>query len=321
MTAVFRAEEEPVASRAAYWRHVGVETIVPLDLHVLGGADFSARIVAGQVGPVGVTEVVGPAAELTRTEMLIRRSDPDLVKIDVQVEGSMLVEQRDRQALLGPGDLAFADLSCPGRWVNSVQRCVVAMFPRAALPFTPDEVTQLTGLRIGGGEDVAGLVASLARQLPRHLETGAVADGARLGTALLDLLAVTLAARLDRRSAVPPNSRQRALLASIHAFMEEQLADPRLSPAMIAAANHVSVRYLHKLFEAEGTTVTSWIRRCRLERCSRDLLEPARSTQPVSTIGIRWGFSSAEQFSRTFKAAYGVPPGEYRRMVRRSERG
>jgi len=31
---------------------------------------------------------------------------------------------------------------------------------------------------------------------------------------------------------------------------------------------------LHKLFEAEGTSVCQWIRTSRLERCRRDLLDP-----------------------------------------------
>jgi AraC-like DNA-binding protein len=139
------------------------------------------------------------------------------------------------------------------------------------------------------------------------------ADGARLGTALVDLLTVALAARLDRREAVPPDSRQRALVLRIHAFLEEQLADPELSPRVIAAAHFISVRYLHKLFETQGTTVVAWIRQRRLDRCRRDLLDPGLQTLPVSAIGARWGFIDAVHFNRVFRAAYGIPPGEYRR--------
>jgi AraC-like DNA-binding protein len=72
------------------------------------------------------------------------------------------------------------------------------------------------------------------------------------------------------------------------------------------------VRYLHKLFETEQATVADWVRRRRLERCRRDLLDPGLSHEAASTIADRWGFTSAAHFSRAFRAEYGLPPGEYR---------
>lgn len=111
----------------------------------------------------------------------------------------------------------------------------------------------------------------------------------RVGAAFLDVLSVALAARLDRGDAVPRDSRQHDLLTRIHAFIEERLSDPALSPATIAAAHHVSLRYLHKLFESLEATVAGWIRRRRLERCRRDLLDrrwpPVRSTRSPPTGG------------------------------------
>ena len=88
-----------------------------------------------------------------------------------------------------------------------------------------------------------------------------------------------------------------------------------MTPTTIAAAHHISLRYLHKLFEAQGTTVAGWIRRRRLDRCRVDLLDPAYRARPVSAIGARWGFPDASRFNRVFRAAHGVPPGEYRLMA------
>jgi AraC-like DNA-binding protein len=58
--------------------------------------------------------------------------------------------------------------------------------------------------------------------------------------------------------------------------------------------------------------VSEWIRRRPVERCRRDLLDPARATEPVGAIGMRWGFRDAAHFSRVFRAAYGMPPAECR---------
>jgi AraC-like DNA-binding protein len=101
----------------------------------------------------------------------------------------------------------------------------------------------------------------------------------------------------------------------VHAFIEQRLADPALSPATIAGAHHVSVRYLYKLFEGRHRGVAGWIRERRLERSRRDLLDPALAARPVSAIAARWGLVDPAHFSRLFRAAYGVPPLEYRRTM------
>jgi AraC-like DNA-binding protein len=123
---------------------------------------------------------------------------------------------------------------------------------------------------------------------------------------------VALSARLDRAHAVPSESRENALLLRVHAFIEARLGDPRLSPAMIAAPHHISLRSLHKLFEPRRETVASWIRQRRLERCRQDLLDPAQAHLPVSAIAMRWGFIDPTHFNRSFRRAHGVPPGQYR---------
>jgi AraC-like DNA-binding protein len=93
------------------------------------------------------------------------------------------------------------------------------------------------------------------------------------------------------------------------------VGDPGLMPRMVAAAHYVSVRYLHKLFETEQTTVAQLIRHRRLERCRRDLLDPAFRAVPVSAIAARWGLLNAAHLSRAFRTAYGAAPIEYRRLT------
>jgi AraC-like DNA-binding protein len=90
------------------------------------------------------------------------------------------------------------------------------------------------------------------------------------------------------------------------------LGDPDVSPATVAAAHYISLRYLHNLFETQETTVADWIRRRRLERCRRDLLDPALRAEPVGSIGARWGLTSPAHFTRLFRGAYGLPPAAYR---------
>jgi AraC-like DNA-binding protein len=311
---VFRAEDEPVASRVDYWKHVTGGTLVPLDIRLHTGPDFRSRIRTGEIGAVRVTELTAPHADATRSARKIRELDPDMCKIDVVASGAVVVEQDGREASLSRGDFTFIDLSRPARWGNRFVRMIAVVFPRALLPLPPNEVSRLTAVRLRGDRGSHALISSLARQLPGHLDDLAVADSARLGTTMVDLLSVGLAASLDRSDRIEPDARQRALLLRIRAFIEAHLGDPDLSPAMIAAAHFISIRSLYKLFATQEHGVAGWIRQRRLERCRRDLLDPALRDRPARAIAARWGLYDATHFSRLFRAMYGLPPGAYRRL-------
>jgi AraC-like DNA-binding protein len=118
----------------------------------------------------------------------------------------------------------------------------------------------------------------------------------------------------DGKVASRPPTHPSTLLSRIYAFVERNLAEPDLSPASIANEHYISVRYLYKIFAAEKTTIASWIRRRRLERCCRDLADPEQSPLPVRAIAARWGFVNHSHFSRLFNATYGISPSSYRNM-------
>lgn len=315
MSTVIRAEDEPVATRLEYLRHTVRDTIVPFDLRLDAEPDFSSRIVTGEMGTLQLTTVAAPTIKAARTTRLIRQSDPELFKIDVQTRGHSVFEQDDREAVLRPGDITLVNLSRPCRLAatgDPEQEIVAVMFPRTLLPLPDRELTRQTAVRIGGRHGLGALLHSLVVHLHDHLDDYDATERARLSTALTDLLVVGMARRLDRGSAVPRDTQRRALLLRIRAFVDQRLDDPDLSPGVVAAANHVSTRYLHKLFESEETSVAGWIRARRLERCRRDLLDPALQHVPVSAIGARWGLLDAAHFGRLFRAAYGLAPGQYR---------
>jgi AraC-like DNA-binding protein len=117
------------------------------------------------------------------------------------------------------------------------------------------------------------------------------------------------------RPATDEPSRPAALFRGIQAFIDGSLANPELSPAAIAAAHHISERYLYLLFAGQRVTVAGWIRDRRLQHCQQDLADPALRDRPVAAIGTRWGFTSPAHFSRVFRKTFGVTPGQYRQLA------
>jgi AraC-like DNA-binding protein len=191
-------------------------------------------------------------------------------------------------------------------------RMLVLVFPHKLLPLSQERIRQLTAVAVSGRHGTGALVSPFLLRLARHLDEYDPASAPRLADTALDLVMTSFAERLDCPSAVPADARHRALLLRIHAFIDARLDDPELDPASIAAAAHISTRYLHKLFEGEGLTVAGWIRARRLEHCRRDLLDPLLRHQTVSAIAARWGITDPARFSRQFRVAFGQPPSEYR---------
>jgi hypothetical protein len=70
--------------------------------------------------------------------------------------------------------------------------------------------------------------------------------------------------------------------------------------------------HLHGLFAAEGLTVSAWVRDWRLERCRRDLADPALAGETVASIAYGWGFRNPRHFSRVYRAAFGSAPSDGR---------
>jgi AraC-like DNA-binding protein len=308
-----KAVAEPHAERAERWRDTLDTTFAGLDARLDHLPDERDQIMIGQAGPVQVIDSLSGPGQVRRTARHVRRHDPGRYLLFVQASGSDVGEHFDHCAEYRPGDLGLLDLSVPLRCTHSTRRAVMLTYPKALCPLREDEVASLAGLRIDGQGGTAALISGLVRQLPRHLETDDQATGAQVGAAVLDLLHVGLAAQLDRPGAVEPEARSRALRTRCRAFIEAHLSDPDLTPAVVASAHHISLRYLHRLFEDTGDGVAGLIRRRRLDRARRDLLDPTLAARPVAAVGARWGLSDPTHFNRAFKSAYGLPPAGFRR--------
>jgi len=310
MSVVMSADELPARARADFWRDLLNEAILPCQVRIDPDKDLRGRAVAGSVGPVQLIDLVGPGMEAVRGPRQVQRRDPELVGLMVEASGNAVFEQGGRRALLATGDMTFCESSTPYAWEGRIAgRNLLVMFPRTMLPLPPAQVDRLTARSLSGTSGCGALVLALIREMRGRLDDDGVAGNLRLATALVDLIVAAVDDGPART--VPPESRRRAGLLQIKAFILERLGE-RLEAAEIAAAHHLSVRTLHRLFRTEGETVNSWIRAQRLERCRRDLLDPGLRLRSAAAIGARWGFPDATHFGRAFRERYGITPAEYR---------
>jgi AraC-like DNA-binding protein len=314
MAVLIRTSDVPPAYRYDAWRSIVCDTLGPLDFRSDPDVPLSGEIEAGHLGPVNVGGVqTSTPHSVHRTPGLIRRGSAELYRVVLAMSGNPRLEQDGRAAQLRPGEFAIYDFARPYELAyDSAVQLAVFGFPRDLLALPPDSAGQVTAVPIAA-DGTGALASHVLRRVALDLETYRPASAARLAPVLMDLVTTAVAERAGQAELLPAESRERTLLLRIHAFIEQHLGEADLSPGIVAAAHHVSVRYLHRLFEAQDTTVAAWIRRRRLERCRRDLADPAFGAVPVSAVAARWGIADPAHFSRLFRRAYGLPPAEYRR--------
>lgn len=300
-----------VATSFDHWKHLVAESFVPLTARTADVEGFQGRMRSRVLDRMSIVEVTATSHEVHRTPALIAQAHERYFKLNLQLEGTGLLIQDNREAVLQPGDLAIYDTNRPYTLAfEDSTRIMVLMFPCDALSLPVDYVGQLAAVRMGSG-GLSGIVGQFIRELSANLDVLNGPSGSRLATNALDLVSTMLHAEMD---ITPDRMKPQALLAvSVREYIEANLADPLMSPASIAAAHFISTRHLHNVFHESGTTVASWIRTQRLEGARRDLRDPLHAGQSVGTVAARWGFLDAAHFSRTFRDAFGVSPTQWRR--------
>lgn len=297
------------------WEDQICHTFVPLRARCSdGAAAFSGHVESALLGSVVLAEVAASHAQVERTPRLIRSDDPELYKFGLQTSGTSIIEQDNRQAHLRPGDLAIYDTSRPYRITFSDHfRMTVAMFPRSLVRLPEKHMANLTAVRLAGDTGLGSLIAPLMTGLSSQFNTTRPVIAAHLGDAVVDLVTAAFAQQMQRPIDPASPVAHRTLVEEVRRFIDQRLGDPRLTSKQVADAHFVSVRYLQKVFETEGTSVSTLIRSRRLDRCRRDLADPNCDHLSIAQIGGRWGFPDAAHFSRLFRSTYGQSPREFRK--------
>ena len=316
MPDVARTLDLPPDQRFDYWKHVLSDTFVPLEVSSPSGeSDFRGRLRGCELGSLRMIEVRAEPHTARRTARLVKAAPAGCYKIGLQLRGTAVLIQDGREAVLTAGDFAFYDTDRPYTLALNQHRMLVLVFPKDMLGLPQSRLAGLTAIRMPGEDGgMASLISPFLGQvadLIDEMDARGLGVGVRLAGNVVDLLGTVLAERLDC-TPDDPDTAHRALMLQITAFIEAHLGEADLAPAQIAAAHHISLRQLHKIFHASGMTVAGWIRQRRLERCGHDLRDPHYAAWPVAAVGARWGYPDPAHFSRVFKATYGLGPRDYR---------
>ncbi|MFE5718984.1 helix-turn-helix domain-containing protein [Streptomyces erythrochromogenes] len=271
----------------------------------------------GRVGPLTVCSVRANATEVRRTAALARDDMEPSVFVGLQVTGSSMVVQDGREAVLRPGDMALYDTTRPYTLLNrdGIHQHYFRI-PRAELAL-PERLLKLaTAVPFGRRDPLADLTATCLRRIARQQARAAASSAHGLeaaGRPGIELLRALVTARLgDHRAAF--QAPDETLCLRVMDYVRAHLGDHDLTPARVAACHHISVRQLYKVLSRNGVHLGEWIRSQRLERCRAELASASARHRSIAAVGYRWGFPNAAHFSRAFKRAFGITPGDWRAL-------
>jgi AraC-like DNA-binding protein len=268
-------------------------------------------VVSGRLS--GLRHAIRPVSATTNGE--------DDLLLGVNVRGCSIVGQRGRELMLRDGDAFYATRDVTG---ITVTRPTPVRFIGCRVPRGP------VALLLGRLDDTPVHLVPHRTEALNLLVTyaSAIADALPLATAELqrlavshmhDLIAATIGAACDGRAIAEGRGIAAARLRAIMTDISAHLGDGDLSVAEVARRHRVTPRYIHKLFENEGLTFSSFVLGQRLSRAHRILSNSHLADRNISSVAFDVGFGDLSYFNRAFRRRYAATPTEIRHSAVRTD--
>jgi AraC-like DNA-binding protein len=280
------------------------------------GAPLVAKIEAWALGPASVLQVTAPDLALERTVRQARSDLPELLAVSILQRGPGRFRYGAESFEAPPGRINLVDMSSPYKfsWSGSGSGWAFKV-PYDQLGLDPPMARRAAaGL---AASPLYELVADHIGRLARGIDTIAGDPaGSSVAVATTQLIRALVASAVDDdRAAYEANGE--ALWPLVLSFIDAHLTERDLSPARIAAANNISLRYLYKLCAGHDLRLREWIIERRLRGARQELEGPGSRT--VAAIACRWGFVDPAHFSGRFRHAFAMSPRECRNLARERE--
>lgn len=302
-------EDVPPHLRLDYWAGAICEVYLRAACSSSPTVDFDGLIESVPCAGINFTRM-----QSSRIAMRTLASEPDgckdVVYAVAHANVNWTLTQRGQVQQLRAGDVALIDAREPYQVLFHEGMSICAL--ELPIPWLSGHLRRFASFGshvvsrdAGWGRVLSSLCLELSRDLNMVLQVP--------GTSLADQLGALLAASVEPAQA-EHGRLTRSLREQAEDMLLQRLAEPGLTAADVAQALNVSLRTLHRAFQAAGTTYAASLRKLRLEQASALLKRKALSELPVAEVGARCGFQDASHFSREFHRSWGMPPAKWRRV-------
>jgi AraC-like DNA-binding protein len=308
----FSTGKLPRRERVPFWREAFGRHVVRLDIEPLSEAEFDAE---GSVLSLPGLRVhwasYSAATRILRPRELISGGD-DNVALLIDPAGTVVFSQAGSEVALERGGAVAILQKEPAIMRFASARYMAVMAPLKALqPFTRS-LEDRAGLHVPRATDALRLLLGYV-DLLRKEQSVAKPEVAALAVAhVYDLMALALGATRDGAALAAARGVKAARLKAIKSHIVENLGARDLSARSVAAHYALSPRYVHVLFEGEGTTFSAFLLEQRLLLAHRMLKSPRYATSKIAAIAFAAGFGDLSHFNHCVRRKFGASPSEIR---------
>lgn len=320
----FSTAELPPRERLSRWYEVFGRTVarrlLSLPADGLCHVDTTVRAVPSREDGVVVQRArISGGVSALRTRALLADGNDDIVlcmhetgrrraaqlgrEADIAAGGGLLLSNADISSVVLPDPARYVSIAVPRKAIRALAPGVEDALARPLPPHT-------------------GVLRLLLRYVVDILEDEEALQAPGLGRAVAghihDLCALAVGATRDAAEIAKGRGLRAARLRAVKAEIARNLADGDLSAATIAERQRISTRYIHRLFESEGTTMSRYVLGLRLTRVHRVLADPNHAEKTIGAIAYDAGFGDLSTFNRAFRRRFGASPSDVRAMSRQA---
>ncbi len=315
MSATYSTAQATKDKKRAYWENAVANVYFPLELRFGQDSEFTGRLDAWSLGQLSISRNRSDGLLYRRHARHLVTEREESFLITVPEHNEIRFEQNGQEVRCRPGACLIERSHLPYVFSHRDPTSLwVLKIPSALFKARVTRPERLAALQFDITRGAGALFVDMLRLTVERLHDIDEVAQATLGRHLVDLLALTIEAN-DRVLGSLSSSVRNAHLHRSEHFIRTQIANARLSPQSVADDCGISLRYLHRLFEAEGTTVCEFIRSERLLACDAMLRDP-HCRKSISEIAYAMGFSDQAQFSRHYRARFGCTPRDTRVTAR-----
>lgn len=274
---------------------------------------FAGSMTTYHLGGLLLSETAGSPVRFHRNGATIARTAIEHYLVQVYLEGGYAGTVGGREVEMRAGDVCVLDLTRPLSTRAGDFRNITIVVPRDSLDPLVKAPDALHGLILPQGSAAATLLGDHLQTLYRQLPGMTAREAQAVAGGTAGLVAACLGSAPDAHQPALAELHA-AMLGRIRRFIDERLEEPDLDGDAICRTFGLSRSSLYRLFEPLGG-VAAHIRGRRLARALADLVAPPPGRTRVIDIALHWGFGSEASFSRAFRAAYGLTPGEAREVA------
>jgi AraC-like DNA-binding protein len=310
----YLVQKADLSQRGDPWQRAVSETYFPLDIEYRNKREFTGSLETWSLGIIGVSRMTcdGLLYRRHRRHFLNERDSSLLITIPELHEVNF--SQGSRTTTCAPGGFLVERGDAPYEfWHAKANSLWVLKVPSASVRARIGSAERIGALNFDATQGVASYFLETVRTTMAHIER--INEPAReaAGMYLLDMLCMSI--RNDDGVLDSSTSSIRAAhLGRADRYIRDNLKRADLSPQAVAEACGISLRYLQRLFADGETSINTFIRETRLERCAEDLRAVA-STSSVAEIAYRWGFTDQSQFCKHYKLRFGCTPTDTRKQA------